>query len=145
MICAARTPQEKEVMWRFLKERGVTLPISNDFEAICRLRADGSIIGVIGYTNFCGRTCQMHAAGEAGWMSREFIRRMFAYPFEQMGFVMVLATVASSNARALRLDRHLGFEDFVRIKDGWADGDDMLVLAMPRNACRWIKEERMAA
>lgn len=145
MIVTARSEMDKWVLWNFLRERKVYLPVSEDFNAIARLNSKGDILGVVAYNGFAGQTCCIHDAGEGNWLSKDFLRAVFDYPFNQLGIVQIFATVAASNEKALNLDRRVGFKDFARIKDGWKDGEDLMVLSMRREDCRWIEQERMAA
>ena len=147
MIVTSKTEHLRWTMFDFLKDRKVLLSRSEDFQAIGRLGVEGRLIGVVGYFGFAGLTCQICDAGEGNWVSRELIRATFDYPFRQLGMEHLFATVRATNARALRLDRRIGFADFARVKDGWARGEDMIILTMARDDCRWLTQdaERIAA
>ena len=146
MIVTSREQADRWTMFAFLRAHGVNLHRSEDFQALGRVEG-GRLIGVVGYNGFCGLTCQIHTAGDGHWVSREFIRATFDYPFRQCGMEHLFAPVAATNAKALRFDRHMGFREFARIQDGYERGTDMIVLTMSRSDCRWIKqnEQRMAA
>lgn len=133
-------------MFDFLRAHGVNLHRSEDFQALGRMEGD-RLLGVVGYNGFCGLTCQIHTAGVGHWVSREFIRATFDYPFRQLGMEHLFAPVAATNHKALRFDAHMGFAEFGRIKDGYELGTDLIVLTMARADCRWITQdaERMAA
>ena len=145
MICVAKTDVERVQMLMFLRAHGVHVQLSEDFQAIGRLNGEGKLIGVVGFNGFCGLTCWVHDAGEKNWLSMDFLRKIFSYPFIQLGMEHLFATVAASNARALRLNRHVGFRDFARIKNGWEKDEDLIILTMAKGECRWIAEERKAA
>jgi len=51
--------------------------------------------------------------------------------------------VRASNTRALELNKHLGFSEVLRLKDGFAVGDDLVLLEMRRADCRWLDDSRM--
>ena len=119
MIVVANTDPKKTRMWGFLKERGVQLQRSEDFQAIGRVGASGDLIGVVAYNGFNGNVCQMHIAGDGNWVSREFIKVAFDYPFNQLGLVAILAPVPANNRKALRFDQHFGFKEIYRIAKGW--------------------------
>jgi RimJ/RimL family protein N-acetyltransferase len=134
-------------MWAFLRNRGVNIHRSDDFQALGRVGVDGQLIGVVGYSGFCGLTCYLSAAGTGNWVSRELIRIVFDYPFRQLGMEHLFASVAESNKRALRFDQRMGFRQFGRIKNGWDIGEDLIVLTMAKQDCRWLEKlpEREAA
>lgn len=142
MIVVANTDAEKWAMFLFLQEHGVKLHRSEDFQAIGRLsRASGEpkLIGVVAYNGFCGNVCSMHIAGDGNWVSREFIKLAFDYPFNQAKVEAVIAPVAADNAKALRFDKHFGFKEIHRVKDGWDSGVDLVYLQLLRSECRWLQ------
>jgi RimJ/RimL family protein N-acetyltransferase len=99
---------------------------------------DGEIGAVVAYTNFQEKSCCMHQAAIApNWISKDLLWACFDYPFNKLGVKVILATVASTNEEALRLDRHLGFIDKAYIEDAHTDGD-LVILAMRRENCRWL-------
>lgn len=139
MIVTSKADAAKSALHLYLKAHGVEIPRSEDFQAIGRLNSGLQLMGVVGYNGFCGQVCTMHVAGEGNWLSRDLLRMAFDYPFNQVGVKHVFATVAANNLRALNFDRHLGFEVLHRLRDGWADGVDMIVLRMTRSQCRWLQ------
>jgi RimJ/RimL family protein N-acetyltransferase len=99
---------------------------------------NGEIIAVVGYDNYNGATIAMHVAGiNKRWATREFLRFVFYYPFEQLDVNKVLGFVSSNNQEALKFDRHIGFVDEAIIKDGAPDGD-LHILTMTRKQCRLL-------
>ena len=83
----------------------------------------------------------MHIAAVPGrrWMTRDFLRVAFRYPFWQLGCRRVTGYVPASNADALRFDLHLGFVQEGRMREALPDGEDVIVLGMLRNECRWLE------
>jgi hypothetical protein len=62
-------------------------------------------------------------AGEGpGWMSRDFIRYTFRYPFDVLGLNMVFGMVPSGNTTALKIDLKLGFTELIYIEGAHPDG-----------------------
>lgn len=139
MIVVAKTDAEKWAMFRFLHAHGVQVQKSDDFQAIGRVGTGGSLIGVVAYNGFCGNTCAMHIAGDGNWVSREYIKAAFDYPFNQLGIEAVIAPVAADNHKALRFDKHFGFQEVHRVKNGWEKGTDLIYLQLLRKDCRWLQ------
>jgi L-amino acid N-acyltransferase YncA len=103
---------------------------------------DGKIRGAVAYDHFNGRSIAMHVAGEgANWLTREFLWFAFWYPFEQLKVKRITAMVAQSNAKALKLDLHLGFRVEARLKDAAPDGD-LVILRMMKHECKWLGIKR---
>ena len=137
MIVVAGDDAQRLACWSFLQRHGVEIPRSEDFQAIARLGSSG-ILGVVGYNGFCGRVCSMHMAGDGNWISREFIKRAFHYPFRQLNLVAVMAPVAETNTRAIELDKKFGFKEVHRVEKGWGDSVDLVVLQLKREDCKWL-------
>jgi len=99
---------------------------------------DGEIKAVVAYDNIMDKSCLMHTAAIfPNWISKDLLWACFDYPFNKLGLRVILASVASTNEEALKLDRHLGFKDKAYIEDAHADGD-LVILAMRREDCRWL-------
>jgi hypothetical protein len=109
------------VLHDWLRQR-IGLPWSTDFRALARV-VDDEIIAVVGYEGFNGASCRMHMAGDRpGWMSREFIRLAFRYPFVILDLPMVFGVVPSGNTTALEIDRRLGFKEILKVDGAHPDG-----------------------
>jgi RimJ/RimL family protein N-acetyltransferase len=139
MLVTSKTNAERWALFNFLKKHGVELPRSEDFQAIGQLSLNTKdLIGVVGYSGFCGKTCVMNVAGEGNWLSRKLLWAAFDYPFNQQGVIQVFACVSETNARSLKLCHHLGFSQLAHIRDGWAEGIGMKILTMHKKECRWL-------
>lgn len=107
-------------------------------KALTNLSADGRVLGVVIYSRFTARNCEMSVAsdGSGHWMTREYLRATFGYPFVQCKLQRVMAVVEANNARALALDLRLGFVQEGRLRD-WFPDQDGLLLGMLRSECRY--------
>jgi RimJ/RimL family protein N-acetyltransferase len=63
----------------------------------------------------------------------------FSYPFEQLRVSKLIAQVPSRNRKALDFDLKLGFKQEAIVADIYPDGEDLLILSMRREDCRWLK------
>ena len=57
----------------------------------------------------------------------------------------LFGTVPSNNAKALKLDKHIGFKEVARVPHGMGTGVDTVVLSMDKADCRWITVKSEAA
>lgn len=108
------------VLHKWLKDK-IGLHWSTDFRALARV-VDSEIVGVVGYEGFTGTSCRMHMAGTGRWISREFIRISFAYPFQTLGLNMVFGVIPSGNRVALDIDLRLGFTELIYVPGAHPDG-----------------------
>ena len=99
---------------------------------------DGEVKAVVAFDNIMDKSCMMHTAAIVpNWISKDLLWAAFDYPFNILKVKVILASVASTNEEALKLDRHLGFKDKAYIEDAHIDGD-LVILAMRREDCRWL-------
>ena len=95
---------------------------------------------MVGYDNWLPSACQMHVALDEPAAAMALIRTAFGIPFNEFGFVAVLAPIVASNDSARRLVEGLGFK-LVHRGQGYAGGVDLLFYEMRREDCRWIRKE----
>lgn len=102
---------------------------------------DGKIIAGVVYNLYNGPSICMHVASEPGtrWLTRDFLFRVFAYPFIQLGCNRVTGLVRTDNMEARRFDEHLGFKQEGVIRKGASDGTDMILYGMLLEECRWLE------
>ncbi len=110
------------------------------------LRREGVLVAGVAYEGFNGRNLWVHLAGEPGarWMTRDFLRAGFAYPFLVCGCERISGYVNESNAAARRLNEHLGWKPEARLHGAAPDGGDVILYAMWKKECRYIKSESLA-
>jgi len=141
-IRPAISAEDKRMALQFLGAHGVILLETSDFNALGRFNPERKLIGVVGYNGFNGKVCCMHSAGDGNWVSREFLRDAFHYPFVTCDVNHLIGTVAGDNARALKFNKHLGFEVLFRLRNGWSDGVDTIIMGMTKQSCRWLAQEK---
>mgnify|MGYP001819529277 CR=1 FL=1 len=96
------------------------------------------LIGAVGFDNWSPASAEMHCAGDPGWLTKELLFKAFYYPFVLGGVKVVIARVGSSNAEALRFDTRIGFVEQCRIPDAWDGGEDLVILALHKDNCKWL-------
>jgi L-amino acid N-acyltransferase YncA len=110
----------------------------SDYATFIGQEINGEIKAVVAYDNILDKSCMMHTAAIVpNWISKDLLWAAFDYPFNILKVKVILATVASTNEEALKLDRHLGFVDKAYIEDAHLHGD-LVILAMRRENCRWL-------
>jgi RimJ/RimL family protein N-acetyltransferase len=99
---------------------------------------DGNLVAVIAFCNFVNNSCAMHigTVGE-NWMNKNLLWACFDYPFNKLEKKVILATMEASNDEAVKLNRHLGFQDKALIEDAHENGD-LLLMTMRKEDCKWL-------
>ena len=93
------------------------------------------------YTNFSPNSSidlTVAAVGGRRWMTRDFLRATFFYPFEQLKVRRIGALVAANNADSLRITKHAGFTLEGIAREAWAPGIDIVCFGMLRHECRFL-------
>lgn len=94
-------------------------------------------MGVIEFSQFLRRTCQVHAIGR---MTPNLIRAMFNYAFVQLGLVQLFGSPAGDNTQLLKLLTWLGFIEIYRVPGGWDEFTDTVLMGIHITQCRFLKE-----
>jgi len=104
------------------------------------LQRGGELVAGVAYEGFNGHNMWMHVAAVPGrrWMTREYLKACFLYPFQVAGVSRVGGYVDASNEAARRFDEHLGFVEEARLKGAAQDGGDVILYVMRREDCRHV-------
>ena len=101
----------------------------------------GRLIAGVVFDSFASKTrCSMHCAGvEPNWCTRELLYHSFNYAFNVAECKVIINTVSSSNQSSIKFTKHIGFKQVGKpIKNGATDGD-LVILAMHKKDCKWLK------
>lgn len=102
---------------------------------------DGLIAGCV-YNEFDGRNVAASiAATDKRWCTREVLRTLFAYPFNQLRVHRMTALVPSKNEKSIKLCRGLGFRHEGTVRELFSRRNHGLAFGMLRSECRWLGEK----
>ena len=94
----------------------------------------------VAFNGFMGNLCQIHIAMADGYSysPREMLKEVFQFAFDGLKRELLVGVVSELNKRALRFDKHLGFEEHSRFKKALFDGTaDLIILTMTPEQCRY--------
>ena len=105
------------------------------------LEQDGQLIAGVLFDQYNGRSICMHVAAVEGarWLTKEYLRVCFDYPFNQAKVNKIIGLVDSTNHTARRFDEHLGFTLAATLEDAGKYGD-LLIYSMTRQQCWFLKK-----
>lgn len=100
---------------------------------------NGELQAGILYDNYNGANIHVAVAAVPGgkWMTKEFLRVAFDYPFRQLNVRRITALIAESNAPSIRFTEHMGFTREATLVDAHPTGN-LLIYAMRKEDCRWL-------
>lgn len=103
------------------------------------LERAGELVAAVIFNLYSSEDIAMHVAAVPGrrWMTREFLRAAFRYPFVQLRVRRVTGYVPAKNTVAIAFDEHLGFEREGLLRHALPD-DDVVILGMLRERCRYL-------
>lgn len=113
--------------------------LSPSFRAIEAIDEQHRIRGMVGFDHWLGNSAEIHIALDSPTALRALLRPAFDYLFNQAKKAVAIGIVPAHNEKALAFDKHIGFRELTRIRDGWAPGDDVVVLELRREECRWLE------
>lgn len=129
---------EPERVMRFVAERVGEKQLFN-YSAI-GLERDGELIAGVLFEQHNGPNVMMHVAsdGSRHWMTPAYMAACFRYPFLQLKVNRVSGLVRADNADAQRFDEAMGFTREGILREGAADGTDLILYGMLACECRFL-------
>ena len=130
---------QRERCGEWARERIPNIPTLEDcYQAIIK-KKDGELVAVVVFNLYSGADVAMHIAAVPGrrWMTRQFLRAAFRYPFLQLGCRRVSGYVPVTNLEAQRFDEHLGFVREGLMREALPNGEDVIVYGMLERESRW--------
>lgn len=118
------------------------LPASEHMVGI-GLEEDGQLSAGVIYEGYNGQSVWMHVAAVPGrrWMTRDYLRCCFDYPFNVMNVNRISGWVEADNMEARRFDENLGFKHETTLSKAGKNGTDVMVYVMWKDQCRFIGRE----
>jgi RimJ/RimL family protein N-acetyltransferase len=105
-----------------------------DFYAM-GVERDGEIVAGFVFNNFNDSNATCHiAVTQMTKAFSELLDHGFAYAFGQCGLKRLTGMVEAENEKALKLDKHIGFEEEAVMKQAGSGGQDLHILVLwPQN------------
>jgi len=140
MMQLATTPEARAYLAKYIADRtgetpeGLTGPY---WYAVLGSIQKDRITGAVMFNLWRGSSVETHWAGETGWLTREHLGQIFAYPFHVLGVRRVTGIIRRKNRRARDSAERIGFKLEGVMRHGF-ENDDACVYGMTRQSCRWI-------
>ena len=98
----------------------------------------GALVAGVAYADWNGPNVVCHIAsdGTRRWATREYLRVIFDYPFNQLRCKRITVCVGEGNGDSRRFVQHLGFRLESTLRAAHPSGD-LLVYAMFKEQCKW--------
>ena len=144
MIIPAQTEADRDLLLNYLAEKIGEQPrdIVGDmpFHIIGAVR-DNKLCAVICFLNFRRQSIEFHLTVAPGALSLGEIRRLFAYPFEQLQCLRLWCIIRRNNKQARLGAERLGFKVLGVLNDEFGPKRDGILYSMRRADCVWLKRK----
>lgn len=125
---------------RWVCEKAGGVPQPNDTGIA--IEVDGVLVVGMRYDGYTESSIAMHSrVDDPHRVTREWLRQIFDYPFNQLKVKRVTGLVSSANERAQKTNEHLGWKRETVLADYFPDGDG-IVYRMYKDECRWLKAKK---
>ncbi len=101
-------------------------------------RRCGRIVAGVLYEDWNGANVSCHIRGEGNWASRDFLRIIFDYPFNQLGVRRITCLVDSANTVSNHFVTRLGFSLECSLAEATPRGN-LNIYRMKRDECRFLR------
>ena len=104
------------------------------------LETDGELVGGVVFDDWTIHNIFMHVASKPGvnWLTRDFLRIVYDYPFNQLGCSRVSAWIEDSNIRSKKFCEHLGYKKEALLSGAARDGGDVHIYRMRKEECKYV-------
>lgn len=129
---------------QWIKEH-IKCTICEDTLGIVALR-DGEIVAAMVADSWAHNSVQVHIAIKDPLVFKHGMHfEFFDWIFNKTGRGVMLALIPANNAKALKLNEHLGFTEFARIPDGFRVGEDFIARQLRKESCKYINQNEEVA
>lgn len=115
---------------------------TDDTVGIIAVDKDGRRVAAAIFDSWTYNSVNVHQIIVQPWVLRHgWFQEIAKYVYITAGRRIMYGLVPSDNAKALKLNKNIGFEEICVLKDAVEDGVDMHVLELRKENCRFLVEE----
>lgn len=132
-----RAASKESLAWLEVRSGAILTRHATGVEAV---DACDNVRGVVGFDDACPGSIRAHMAVDAPIAWRTLLPAALEYAFEQLHKRVLLGTIRASNGRSLAFATRAGLVETYRLRDGWAHGEDLVVVEMRQEA--WLQRKK---
>lgn len=119
-----------------LAGEGVAVPVHS---ALGQYEDEALTAGVIYHNNMGNDIGASIGVAKGHVLSRKFVFAMYDFPFRVLHVNRITVRIRESNYPSIKLAGDFGFSLEGVIRQGYRDGEDMLLFGMLKQECRWLR------
>lgn len=124
--------------WDWVKQNIGCVLCEDTQGLIIRDTQEGEIKGALLSDNWTPNACQAHIYVNNPILLRKALPLFFGHIFKEAGRNIVYGITPANNEKALKLAKHIGFEQLAVLKDGYSEGVDFVLSRITSDKCRWV-------
>ncbi len=98
---------------------------------------DKKLVAGVAFENWTGTNLTVHQRHDAP-CTKSFWKAVADYCFVKSGCRRITGPVGSTNEKAIRLNKKIGFEVEATLKEAGKDGEDILLMVLWKQNCRFL-------
>jgi hypothetical protein len=103
---------------------------------------NGKIVGMVVFDTWAHNSVHIHIAFEDLFIFKHgWAEVVFGYAFNTCDKGVIIGVTPACNKKALRFNKHIGFEEIFRVKDGFEVGIDFVITEYRKENCKYIRKE----
>ena len=119
-------PLDNRHEWEWLSNRA-KCGYCDDMRGVVAYRGN-TIVAAVALDSWSETSCTIHVAIEDPMVLRHgFAHEVFNYVFTFANRKLIIGITPSDNKKALKFNKHIGFKEIYRIRDGYREGVDYVV------------------
>lgn len=105
----------------------------------------GDLLAACIWDNWTANSVQCHlAVKDLAALKHGFIEEIADFIFNHQHKKFIYGMIPGDNEKALKINKHIGFTEKMRLEDAWADGVDYVVMELRKENCKYLPQEQAA-
>ena len=132
--------------WTWINSRIHILGVEDTAGLMAVDTETNKLVAAVIFDNWTPNSAQVHMVVDKPMVVRHgFVEAVFEFAFIQCKLNYLYGFVPEDNTMALKVNRHLGFTEKIRMPDAWAKGVDYIFMEMKKDNCKYIPEQKEVA
>lgn len=131
--------------WGWINQQVGVLQVEDTTGIIAVDTDTNTTVGGCVMDNWTANSVQAHFMISSPLVLRHgFLEECFDFMFNHKDVKYIYGMVPADNEKALKLNKHMGFTERLRLPEAFADGVDYVVMELEKKACKHLPEVRAA-
>lgn len=131
--------------WAWVNQQVPILRVEDTGGIVAINAENGELIAACIWDNWTRNSVQCHLmVTDLAALKNGFVNEISHFIFNEQGKRFIYGMVPGNNEKALKLNKHIGFTEKMRLEDAWADGVDYVVMELKKENCPYLTKQKVA-